>query len=104
MVLFWQHDGFRRSFRIITAVWGVAFLIEAALRVVVVYNTSTGTALAISKVTPFLFVGIMVAWTLAYSSHQKKKFERIAAATGEVKEENHVRPPSPEITQAADHT
>jgi hypothetical protein len=104
MILFWQHDGFRRSFRIITAVWGVAFLIEAALRVVVVYNTSTGTALAISKVTPFLFVGIMVAWTLAYSSHQKKKFERIAAATGEVKEENHVRPPSPEITQAADHT
>jgi hypothetical protein len=33
MTMFWQHEGFRRSFRVITAVWGVAFLLEAALRV-----------------------------------------------------------------------
>jgi intracellular septation protein A len=85
MTLFWQHEGFRHSFRVITATWGVGFLIEAALRVVIVYNTSTGTALAISKITPFLFAGIMVAWTLAYTAHQKKKYERIAAA-GEVAE------------------
>jgi hypothetical protein len=51
---------------------GVAFLFEAALRVVIVYNTSAGTALAISKVTPFLFVAILVAWTVAYGAHQKE--------------------------------
>jgi hypothetical protein len=74
------RDGFRRVFRIITAVWGVGFLAEAALRVVIVYNTSTGTALAVSKVTPFVFAGIFMAWTFAYGSYQRRKGERMAAA------------------------
>ena len=87
MTLFWQHEGFRRSFRVITAVWGVAFLLEAALRVVIVYNTSTGTALALSKVTPYIWVGALTAWMIAYGSWQKKKYERLAAVSvGEVAE------------------
>lgn len=81
MTRLWQYEGYRRIFRIITVVWGVAFLLEAALRVVIVYNTSTGTALALSKVTPFLFAGILVAWTIAYGTHHKRKGERMAAAT-----------------------
>jgi hypothetical protein len=85
MTTLWQLDGYRRVFRIITIVWGVAFLIEAALRVVIIYNTSTGTALAISKVMPFVFVAIMLTWTFAYGTRQKKKGERMAAA-GEVKD------------------
>ena len=86
MIMFWQHEGFRHTFRVITAVWGVAFLLEAALRVVVVYNTSTGTALAISKVMPFVWVGVLLAWMLGYAARQKKKAERMAATVGEVPE------------------
>jgi hypothetical protein len=67
-----------RIFRIITTVWGAGYLIEAALRVVIVYNASTGTALASSKVTPFLFAAILSAWTVAYGAHHKKKGERAA--------------------------
>jgi len=81
MTMFWHHEGFRRSFRVITAVFGVAFLLEAALRVLIVYNTSTGTALALSAVTPYIWVGALVAWTLAYGTRQKKKYERLAAMT-----------------------
>ena len=102
MTRLWQYEGYRRVFRVITAVWGVAFLLEAALRVVIVYNTSTGTALAISKVTPFLFIGVMVAWTVAYGTHHKKKGERMAAAAGQAEEASHV--PLPEITPQADRT
>ena len=80
MTRLWQYEGFRRIFRVITLVWGVAFLLEAALRVVIVYNTSTGTALAISKATPFVFFAIMSAWTVAYGTHHKRKGERMAAA------------------------
>jgi intracellular septation protein A len=86
MTRLWQYEGYRRVFRVITAVWGVAFLLEAALRVVIVYNTSAGTALVISKVTPFLFFGFLTAWTVAYGAHHKKKGERMAAATSEVTE------------------
>lgn len=100
MTRLWQHEeAFRRDVRVVTAVWGVGFLIEAALRVVIVYHVSTGTALAISKVTPFLFAGIMCAWTLAYGAYRKKQAVRMATAAAAVKEAS-----SPEITQAADHT
>jgi hypothetical protein len=76
----WRYEGYRRVFRTITAVWGAGFLLEAALRVVIVYHTSTGTALAISTITPFLFVAVFSAWTVAYGAHQKRKGERAAAA------------------------
>jgi hypothetical protein len=84
MTALWQYEGFRRVFRVITAVWGAAFLLEAALRVVIVYNTSTGTALASSKLTPFLFAAIMSAWTVGYGRYNKKKGEREAAEAGVV--------------------
>ena len=63
-----------------------SWVVSAALRVVIVYNTSAGTALVISKVTPFLFFGFLSAWTVAYGAHHKKKGERMAAATSEVTE------------------
>jgi hypothetical protein len=80
MISLWQYEGFRHIFRIITAVWGVGFLLEAALRVAIVYNTSTGTALSLSKVTPYIWVGIFVAWTVAYGRYQGKKGQRMMAA------------------------
>ena len=101
MTRLWQHDGYRRVFRIITVVWGVGFLLEAALRVVVVYNTSTGTALASSKVTPFLWAAILSAWTVGYGARQKKKGERMAATTSETPGPGLAQSPSasaPKIT------
>ena len=82
--------------------WGVGFLLEAALRVVIVYHISTGTALAISKVTPFLFGGIMSAWTVAYGAYRKKQAVRMATATGEVPATSRVLSPSPDAAKASD--
>ena len=106
MTRLWQYEGYRRVFRTITAVWGAAFLLEAALRIVIVYNTSTGTALASSKVTPFLWAAIMSAWTVAYGAHHKKKGERMAAAaaTSEIPGPSRTHPLSPETTKATDLT
>jgi hypothetical protein len=73
------------------AVWDAAFLLEAALRVVIVYNTSAGTALVISKATPFVFFAVLSAWTVAYGAHHRKKGERMAAAAGEAAEARHVQ-------------
>ena len=80
MTSLWQYKGFRRVFRVITVVWGVGFLLEAALRVAIVYNTSTGTALSLSKVTPYIWVGVFVAWTVAYGRYRRKQGERLMAA------------------------
>jgi hypothetical protein len=96
MIQLWEYEGYRHVFRIITAVWGCGFLFEAALRVLVVYNTSAGTALALSKVTPFLFVAIFSAWTFSYGTYQKRKGERMAAAAGVTLPSRH-QPSAPEI-------
>jgi intracellular septation protein A len=104
MTMLWEtYEGFRHIFRIMTVVWGVGFLIEAGLRVVIVFNTSTGTALAISKVTPFVFVGILLAWTFAYGRHHRKRADRMVAA-GDLMLPNQAQSPALKVTQATDQT
>ncbi len=97
MTTLWQYKGFRHIFRVITAVWGTAFLLEAAIRIVIVYHTTTGTALASSTVTPFLWLAVLSAWTVGYGRHHKKKGERLAAATGQGPETSH-RPSAESVT------
>jgi hypothetical protein len=76
----WQYQEFRHTFRVMTTVWGVGYLIEAAVRVLIVEHTSTGTAFASSKITPYIFAAILSAWTAAYGIRQRRKGERLAAA------------------------
>lgn len=103
MISLWQYEGFRHIFRIITAVWGIGFLLEAALRIAIVYNTSTGTALSLSKVTPYIWVGIFVAWTVSYGRYQQKKGQRImAAAAVEGPGTSDAGPQPADITKTAD--
>jgi hypothetical protein len=107
MISLWQYEGFRHIFRIITAVWGVGFLLEAALRVAIVYKTSTGTALSLSKVTPYIWIGVFMAWTFAYGRYQGKKGQRIMAAAAvaaavERPETSDADPQPADITKTAD--
>jgi hypothetical protein len=78
----WRYPGFRRAFRVIAVVWGVGYLVEAAVRVAIVEGTSTGIALICSKLLPYVFVLSLSAWTLVYGEHEKKKAERAAARQG----------------------
>jgi len=76
----WRYPGFRRAFRMITVAWGIAYLVEAAIRVAIVVTTSTGIALVCSKLIPYVFAVALSAWTLVYGEHEKKKAERLASA------------------------
>jgi hypothetical protein len=75
----WQYDGFRHVFRVFTVVWGVTYLAEAAARVVIVETTSTGTALAISKVMPYAVAGLLTLWMVFYGRRARRQGERLAA-------------------------
>lgn len=79
----WQYPQFRHVFRVMTIVWGIAYLAEAAARVVIVELTSTGTALVISKVMPYAVAGALVAWMLGYGNWSKRRGERAAAQAGQ---------------------
>jgi len=78
--MYWQHAGFRHTFRVMTVVWGLAYLAEAGARVVIVEMTSASTALAISKFMPYAVAGLLVAWMWAYGQMSKRKAERQQAA------------------------
>jgi hypothetical protein len=75
----WQYAPFRQIFRVMTIVWGAAYLAEAAGRVVIVERTSTGTAFTVSKVMPYAVAGLLVAWTLGYGDWKRRQGERAAA-------------------------
>jgi hypothetical protein len=76
----WQYEGFRRPFRNLTALWGLAYLAEAAARIVIAQYTSAGLAFAISKVMPLAVTAVLALFTVAYSLHHRRKGMRIAAA------------------------
>jgi hypothetical protein len=75
----WRYPVFRRAFAVITAWWGLAYLVEAGIRVAIVATTSTGVALVCSKLVPYLFAISLSVWTLCYGEHEKRKAERLAA-------------------------
>jgi hypothetical protein len=75
-----QYQEFRRAFVVITVVWGSSYIVEAAVRVIIVQNTSAGTALGISKVLPYAVAGALALWTVGYGRYQKRQGERLAAA------------------------
>ena len=60
-------------------VWGVTYLAEAAARIIIVETTSTGTALTVSKVMPYVVAAALFAWMFAYGRHARREGERLAA-------------------------
>jgi hypothetical protein len=79
----WRYPGFRHAFRLFTVVWGVVYLVEAAARIVIVETTSTGTALAVSKVMPYAVGTVLAVWMVIYGRHARREGERLAAAAAQ---------------------
>src|SRR5258706_6465073 len=96
----WQYEGFRRVFRVITAVWGAAYVAEAAARVLIVQNPPAGTALATSKVLPYAVAAVLAAWTAGYGRYHKRQGERLAAARADPHDVHPGNQPPPETLPA----
>src|SRR5713101_181338 len=72
----WQYPRFRFVNRIITIVWGVAYIGEFILRAIMAYTLPIPIVLAIS---PFILGGITIVtivWTIAYARRSWAKEER----------------------------
>jgi len=80
--LWHRSAGFRHVFRVITLVWGAAFLAAAAANVVIIESTSASVAKSISTTMPYVVVGIVLAWMVPYSLRAKRRGARRAAEQG----------------------
>ena len=76
----WQYAGFRHAFRLLTVVWGAAYLAEAAARVVIIEMASPGAALAVSKIMPYVVAALLIGWTNVYGRRARRRGEQLAAA------------------------
>jgi hypothetical protein len=62
----WEHARFRRTMRIMTTVWGVGYVLEAAIRVVCALTMTPGTVVILS---PIMGIGTtigLIVWTRRY--------------------------------------
>jgi intracellular septation protein A len=62
----WEYPHFRAAQRFVTAVWGIAYLIEATLRVGFALVLSPAQVVAISPVMAFGVMIVLTAWTRRY--------------------------------------
>ncbi|MFF0550342.1 VC0807 family protein [Streptomyces sp. NPDC004311] len=76
----WQYEGFRRSMTVMTAVWGVVYLVEAGVRIVLAYVVDTDTMVVVSPVMVYVVLGCLGVWTALYGKRSQAEGERRAAA------------------------
>jgi hypothetical protein len=70
----WERPLFRRTIRIITAVWGCALLLEAAVRVVAAFALPVATSTIVSPVLQVVALGGLFVWTSAYAKAVRRRF------------------------------
>ena len=78
----WEYPLFRRVIRLMTAVWGCALLIEAALRIVAAFSLPVATSTIVSPLLGFgTLIGLFV-WTSAYGRAVRRRVEAARSAAG----------------------
>lgn len=74
----WRYPSFRRTQRVISVVWGVAFVAEAGVRVALSYALPTSAMAVVSAILPLAAVGALVTWTVSYG--RRARAAALAAA------------------------
>jgi hypothetical protein len=78
---FWDElSVFRHGQRVMTLVWGLAFLAEALVRIPLVYALSVAAGVVIADVLPFVVVAALVTWTVLYAKRSAAASKAQAAA------------------------
>jgi hypothetical protein len=70
----WELPRFRNIMRLITAVWGIGYLIEVAARISITYTLPELTVLALNPVITYGILGLLMAWTILYAGAMRRKY------------------------------
>ena len=72
----WTQPAARPLFTRITVVWGSVLLAEVVTRVIIVETFSTGSAMTLLKILPYLLTGLLIRWT-GRTMHRDSAFSGI---------------------------
>jgi hypothetical protein len=76
----WRYAEFRHAFRVTTVVWGLSYIAEAAVQLVIIQLASTTFAKTTSQVLPLLFTGAVIAWNISYAKRGQRRGALLEAA------------------------
>lgn len=76
----WEVPYFRIVLRIMTAIWGIALLGEAVVKVILVYELSIPAFLAISQLIFYSVIGAAILFTVVYRRYAKTRLDLITNA------------------------
>ena len=80
----WEHPGFRKSFQVITIVWGMVFLAEAGLQTLIIETQSINTAKQTSNLLPIAVLVVTLGWTRRYGQRSEQRLRNIAAQSDNI--------------------
>lgn len=78
----WQYPGFRRSMRVMTAVWGITFVADTLIRTALVFVLPTTLFLIASQVLFYGTFAITFSLTFAYGRRVQRRAQSQQAASG----------------------
>ncbi|CAG8625822.1 13904_t:CDS:1 [Dentiscutata heterogama] len=75
---YWRaYAEFRRTFFVLTAVWGFGLILDAPARVLVIYNAKTiDQAVYFGVVAGFIWINCLIVFTIIYAGWRKNLFEK----------------------------
>ncbi|MGH2387872.1 MAG: VC0807 family protein [Chloroflexota bacterium] len=76
----WQYESFRHGNRVMTAVWGIGFVLEAAARVTLVFVLSASAFLVVSPILVYAVLFGLIFWTIRYGRAAAREGRRMAEA------------------------
>ena len=97
----WQMPTAPRTFRILTAAWGVGLLLDASGRVVLAETLPTGPFLAVSPVLAGVVIGGLFAFTVWFSKRARRVGEARLAGLGVAYPSVEVAYPAVEVAYPA---
>jgi len=74
----WSQPGFRRTIRLITAVWGCGLLLEAVLRIIAAFTLPVTTSTIVSPVLQVMTFGALILWTTRYAREMRHRLAKAA--------------------------
>jgi hypothetical protein len=91
----WERPPFRKTMRLMTAVWGFGYLLEVVARVITAYTLPPLTVLWVSPIITYGVLGALILWTISYGKAMRRKYAAYAPAisvAGIGSPENHPTP------------
>jgi len=74
----WQYASFRHVQRVMTAVWGIGFVLEAAVRGALVFALSVSVFLVVSPLMVYAVLFGLIFWTIRYGRTMARRGRAMA--------------------------